>query len=134
MSEAWFSEAACLGQRTNLFFTDDAAGEDGYNEVAVKAAKVFCRHCTVVEQCKQFAIDNDMEGIWGGMTRRERARHAAAQRRDDLAALAEMTSHGTERDYQKHLRLNTVPCADCRRAHARYVADIRRRRAEAKVG
>jgi hypothetical protein len=42
-----------------------------------------------------------------------------------------METHGTEIDYNRHLRLNTVPCAECRRAHARYVADRRRARAAA---
>jgi WhiB family redox-sensing transcriptional regulator len=35
-------------------------------------AKQVCRPCPFRAQCKQWAIDNDQRGVWGGTTYRER--------------------------------------------------------------
>ena len=100
---------------------------------AIDRAKRICNNkCKVKDMCLSFAIENDEEdGIWGGVTTKERRKMVARQNRVSLQVVEGMESHGTERDYVKHLKLNTVPCADCRRAHARHVADGRRRRKEA---
>lgn len=62
---AWMQEASCaqigVGM-ADLWFP----GKGGH---AVEARSV-CTRCPVVEQCRQYAIDNNLVfGIWGGMTR-----------------------------------------------------------------
>lgn len=39
----------------------------------VRAAKAVCRHCPVLTECGQYAVERvELVGIWGGMTDRER--------------------------------------------------------------
>lgn len=45
------------------------------------AAKRICRRCPVVEPCLQYALDNPVEGVWGGTSVRDRMRLARAQGR-----------------------------------------------------
>lgn len=34
-----------------------------------KAAVAFCQHCSVIQPCLQYAIENKIEyGVWGGKT------------------------------------------------------------------
>lgn len=35
-------------------------------------AKAVCRTCPVVDSCADYALRNDVYGVWGAMTRRER--------------------------------------------------------------
>jgi len=38
-------------------------------------AAAVCRHCPVMEQCLQYALENRIdEGVWGGLTEAERRR------------------------------------------------------------
>jgi WhiB family redox-sensing transcriptional regulator len=39
----------------------------------VKAARRLCAHCDVWQECRDYALDRDeREGVWGGLTPRER--------------------------------------------------------------
>lgn len=65
----WFTDAACGGLDSDLFFP---VGED---PVAAATAKAVCGACPVREACLQYAIaTNQTEGIWGGQTGEERRR------------------------------------------------------------
>jgi len=65
MSRAWQREAACSPADAHLF-----AAEDPRNTVA---AKQICARCSVVEQCRDFAVDEEMTtGVWGGLSPGER--------------------------------------------------------------
>lgn len=57
----------CEG-KTELFFTQ--------GKVRVEA-KELCAICPVTAWCLSWAIENDEDGVWGGMSRAERDRHAA---------------------------------------------------------
>jgi WhiB family redox-sensing transcriptional regulator len=135
----WMRDAACAGQPVDTFFPPEP--EEGVvTSLKLRRAELrearnhalaFCNLCKVKKKCLDFALDNGEVGIWGGTTERQRQRESEASDRAARREVPNMDSHGTEADYQKHLRLNTVPCAECRRGHARYVADRRRARAAA---
>lgn len=66
--ESWREAAACSGTPGVDFFPapDDPA--------AVSRAKSVCASCPVSDDCLAFAIEtNQPDGIWGGMTAKERA-------------------------------------------------------------
>jgi len=69
---AWYSQAACRGHDTNLFFPlpgDPAA-----------AAKALCGGCPVRAPCRAVAeSDRSLQGIWGGTSARDRRRSRAAE-------------------------------------------------------
>lgn len=68
---AWMDEAVCASVYAELFF-----GDEGLNTAA---AKRICRSRPVMEVCGRYAIDNGLrEGVWGGMSERQRRRRLEA--------------------------------------------------------
>lgn len=45
----------------------------------LKSVKEMCQHCPVVAECLAYAMDAELEGIWGGTTTKDREamRHAS---------------------------------------------------------
>jgi len=39
---------------------------------ALDYAKQFCDRCPVIDDCRTYALVNDLDGIWGGTTEAER--------------------------------------------------------------
>ena len=65
VSRNWRDDALCPQTDPDAFFPEKGGG--------TRAAKRICAMCKVKTQCAIFAVDNDIrEGIWGGMTLRER--------------------------------------------------------------
>lgn len=66
----WVLWARCRDPRAEpaLFdATDDGTPSTSTTERArVREAKSFCRHCPVLSQCREFALDNGLVGVWGG--------------------------------------------------------------------
>lgn len=63
--------AACAGHDGEVFF----AGEDLLGARLTLAAKAVCSDCVVVKACLAWALENnEMFGVWGGLTRPERER------------------------------------------------------------
>ena len=76
--EEWRRLALCAQTDPNLWFP-----EKGDFKTA-RRAKRICGRCVVREECLDYALaDTSLEGIWGGLSRRERQ---AARR--DVEALA----------------------------------------------
>ena len=76
MSGTWRDHARCRGVDPQVFHP---AEED---EVAADAAKAICEQCPVREACLEFAISaREKDGVWGGMTARERRRLVRQRRR-----------------------------------------------------
>jgi WhiB family transcriptional regulator, redox-sensing transcriptional regulator len=73
--------AACLGL-TELFYPD----EDHYlYDEKVQAAKAICATCPIKPECAERAIRlRESDGIWGGMTPRERRRVKRSWARDTM--------------------------------------------------
>jgi WhiB family redox-sensing transcriptional regulator len=62
------SEAVCAQTDPELFYPDSMS-----HSVTVNAAKALCGQCPVVVECLSFALrTKETEGIWGGMTPKER--------------------------------------------------------------
>jgi WhiB family redox-sensing transcriptional regulator len=86
----WQARAACLNTDLDLMFPEPP-GADGKKTYVrqVAAAKRVCGYCPVHRECLLYALANDeMFGVWGGKTRRERLRieRLAAQSNRRLAA------------------------------------------------
>lgn len=66
---SWRESAKCKGEDRPDFF------DSHYWKRAVQV----CRGCSVRQRCLDFAIENDIrDGIWGGMTSRQRAAYVEA--------------------------------------------------------
>ena len=60
--KSWRQQSLCADQ-TDIFFSGKRIDE----------AKSICGQCPVQSQCLDFAIRNDIpDGVWGGLTRKER--------------------------------------------------------------
>ena len=63
----WIKQAACASEPTELFFPED--------DVATELARSICSGCKVRAECIGYAVEiPSLDGIWGGLTRQERAR------------------------------------------------------------
>lgn len=66
-SAAWHGQAACRQTDPEMFFARPG------DRAAIEAAKRVCSGCPVRDECLRYACDHDdLEGIWGGTTERER--------------------------------------------------------------
>lgn len=59
-------EVVPCGNYPDLFYVE------GNSYVEVRQAKEFCKSCPVKLQCSEYALKWEDEGIWGGLTARER--------------------------------------------------------------
>lgn len=55
-------------------------------------AKLLCRRCPFLEPCRNYALAEDVHGVWGGLTDDERRSHRAS------IGMAEPLSVGDELD------------------------------------
>lgn len=77
VDEEWKADAACTGMPVDLFFPSW-----GDHDSAEKAKKV-CRECPVKYECGKYAYDTgSWDGIFGGMTSRERSNALRRARRN----------------------------------------------------
>lgn len=67
--QEWRLEAACRGAPHK-----SAARAFGGATAQAGFIKEFCRHCEVKKECLAFGVDPDSNGVYGGTTRRQRAR------------------------------------------------------------
>lgn len=76
MSGTWRDQARCQGVDPQIFYPseEDEAGAD--------EARAICALCPVADSCLEFAISaRETEGVWGGLTARERRRLIRQRRR-----------------------------------------------------
>lgn len=57
----------CAGVGHEIFFP-----ENEKNVIAVGKALAFCSGCPVLDECYEYAMDNEEFGVWGGTTARQR--------------------------------------------------------------
>ena len=63
----WREDALCAQADPEAFFPEGGARN--------KSVKAICERCPVRERCLQWALDHHpVDGIWGGMSERERRR------------------------------------------------------------
>lgn len=58
------SEAACFGQDTELFYSDDTKD--------IAAAKAICADCPLIQECATWAVQHEEFGVFGGLSAKER--------------------------------------------------------------
>ncbi|MGD0875480.1 MAG: WhiB family transcriptional regulator [Acidimicrobiales bacterium] len=67
MKASWRQRAACRGVDPDIFYpvSDDDSEE----------AKAVCASCSVRQACLEYSLAaREREGVWGGLTERERRR------------------------------------------------------------
>lgn len=62
----WQQQAACKGKPPSFFFLD----EEGIH--SKNSYKAVCSDCPVKNSCLEISILEDFEGVWGGLTDKER--------------------------------------------------------------
>ncbi len=74
--EAWKKKAKCEGLDPNVFFPRGSMVRETPDERAAKAicwGKDGAPPCPVRQECQDHALEhNEIYGIWGGMTEKER--------------------------------------------------------------
>lgn len=63
-TETWMESAVCASADPEEWFPEKG--------VSAHAAKKICATCPVIDECLQFALKNDEQGVWGGTSHRER--------------------------------------------------------------
>jgi len=65
--QSWFHQSACREVETDVFFPTSTG------PMSSRRAKAICATCGVRVECLVFALRHrEVEGIWGGLTERER--------------------------------------------------------------
>ena len=72
-----YEEPACAEVGGDFWFPEKA--EDSRE---IKMAKQLCLSCTHKTECLEWAINNEMFGIWGGKTANERQRIRTMRRKN----------------------------------------------------
>jgi WhiB family redox-sensing transcriptional regulator len=71
--KAWMAEAACKGKTAVMY--PAIKGDVGLIRQREAAAIAVCTECPVKVECARWALDHEeMYGVWGGLTERERQR------------------------------------------------------------
>ncbi len=66
----WRERGACRFEDPELFFP---LGESGLSLRQAEQARAVCHRCPVLRECRSWALRNrEYDGVWGGMTARER--------------------------------------------------------------
>ena len=64
-----WSQASCAGISTEEYYPDDR-GNAGFNRNP--ALRRVCEGCPIISECVNYALVNEQEGFWGGLTARAR--------------------------------------------------------------
>ena len=64
----WMLEGACVNEDTRECEFFPTKGQSS------TSARIVCSNCPVRTECLDYALVFDMEGIWGGLTQKERNR------------------------------------------------------------
>ena len=66
----WKDVPSCTGIDVEMFFTEEKGNYPHLNYI-----RKLCNTCPVQVQCFDYAIENLVEGIWGGTTKKERDKY-----------------------------------------------------------
>lgn len=112
MTPDWMREGACRGDsQPDRFFPE------GHAKAPVEAAKAVCQRCSVSVQCLEYALTHEeVYGVWGGMSERERRalkapRPVVKQPSPHAASIRRLAGRGwTDPEIARHigLRAETV--------------------------
>ncbi len=71
----WLERAGCLGTDPEVFFVGYGLGQGQgrISDASLARALALCASCPVTAECLDYAMTRHQdEGIWGGMTARQR--------------------------------------------------------------
>lgn len=74
----WVEDALCNPMTADYFFSLTPSDRN--------TALQICEHCPVKDECGEWAIPREVQGIWGGLTEEERARRRRELRSIDPPA------------------------------------------------
>ena len=77
-----WERAACRGVLTELFYMENPA------EAALVGPTIrrMCKDCPILHDCREYAIEHERQGFWGGLTATDRGKLLARMRRANRAA------------------------------------------------
>lgn len=78
---SWQSQGTCRSVSPELFYPEESGGA---GSAVTRDAKKVCKLCPVQRECLEFALKIqpvDDWGVWGGMTKKERAQLRLARNR-----------------------------------------------------
>ena len=69
----WQLLAACRGEDSTYFFAPSYFEKRWEKDAREAVAKSICRHCPVLDECLEYALQvREGHGIWGGLNEMER--------------------------------------------------------------
>lgn len=71
-----WENAACAGVWTELFYLE---GQGAAQDIT-PSLKRACRMCPILSECREYAIEHETQGFWGGLTMSDRQRLRARLR------------------------------------------------------
>lgn len=72
-ASSWQLRAACRGEDSTYFFAPSYFEKRWEKDAREEVAKAICRHCPVLDECREYALQvRDGHGIWGGLNEMER--------------------------------------------------------------
>jgi hypothetical protein len=102
----WRKSAACREEDPDLFFPK---GYEGPWQLVIQQAKAVCRRCPIVDACLEFATEiGATDGIFGGLTDKERNSVRRAAVRNNLPPEAVVARTEAARKPQPAARVRTL--------------------------
>ena len=80
--EVDWSQASCAGVWTPLFYQENPAEA----ALMMPEFRAMCSECPILSDCREYAIENENHGFWGGLTVKQREQLRAKMRRTKRAA------------------------------------------------
>lgn len=114
----WHEQAACAGEKQDLWFPKGDKGEVDY-----RPGRKVCARCPVRETCLVHAMTtNEIHGVWGGLSPRER--RTEKRKRGMTNGVEREPNHGTYYAYRQGCR-----CVHCKASATQMRAEYRGREA-----
>lgn len=67
----WINQGACRGQSSIDFYAEHTSS---LGRMEQKRAVSVCQNCSVVSECRDYALRYERFGVWGGMTEIQRTK------------------------------------------------------------
>ena len=77
-----WERAGCRGVWTELFYLE---GQGAAQDIT-PSLKRACKSCPILSECREYAIEHETQGFWGGLTMSDRAKLRALRNRRHNAA------------------------------------------------
>ncbi|MFP7696528.1 WhiB family transcriptional regulator [Trueperella sp. LYQ143] len=80
----WQSQGSCNSMDPDYFFHPEGE-RGGPRRRRIERAKQICHTCPVVEECRNYALNNNEPyGVWGALSEEERYNMSARRRRQPV--------------------------------------------------